>query len=104
MEVKSESEQQSSEWMIDSQIEKKPRLKLREVVTEQSLLQAMSSKLGSNNFLEVFQIHRRLETGPRFLKGLPSELQLFTRTSEGTAAAGKDDGKLQRTMMAAVMN
>lgn len=52
MEVKSESEQQSSEWMIDLQIEKKSRLKL----------------LRSNNFLEIFQIHRRLETGPRFLK------------------------------------
>lgn len=38
MEVKSESEQQSSEWMIDLQIEKKSRLKL----------------LRSNNFLENF--------------------------------------------------
>lgn len=45
------AEQWVDDWLAH---EKKPRLKLREVVTEQSLLQAMSSKLRSNNFLEIF--------------------------------------------------
>lgn len=45
------AEQWVDDWLAH---EKKPRLKLREVVTEQSLLQAMSLKLRSNNFLEIF--------------------------------------------------
>lgn len=52
-------------------------------------------------FLET---HRRLETALRFLKSLRSELMFFLRRSEVTAAGWEDDGKVQRTMMAAIMN